>query len=322
MHCSLYIPDFFSAGNSAPANRLESAETLIAKGRRKRKPAAAAEAWLLERFGARPQRGWPVAPYTLLADGGVPENHFWMRADPVHLSVGLDGVGLDGAALELTQGEADALAGTLNRHFGDALAFHALRPERWYVRLPGAPDIETTPPSAAMGTSIGDKLPSGADATRFRALMNEAQMALHEHPVNVEREARGAPSVNSVWLWGGGVLEAPQARPCSVVLANDPLARGLARAARIPERPLPRDGRMMLAGLPAEGVALAVLDAPPSPALERDWFEPLLAALREGRVGMLSLCFSSRSSLLEVETVRSDLRYFWRARKPLEAWLA
>lgn len=322
MHCSLFIPDFFSAGNPAHAHRLESAETLIAKGRRRRKPAAAAEAWLFERFGARARRGLPVAPYTMLADGGVPEDHFWMRADPVHLSVGVDGLRLDGAALEVTRVEADALAGALNRHFGDALAFHALRPERWYVRLPAAPDIDTTPPSAARGASIGDKLPSGADATRYHALMNEAQMALHEHPVNTEREVRGAPSVNSVWFWGGGVLEAPQARSYSAVLAHDPLARGLARAARIPDRPLPRDGRAMLAALPAEGVALAVLDAAPSPALERDWFEPLLAALREGRLGMLSLCFSGRSSLLEVETVRADLRYFWRARKPLEAWLA
>src|SRR5262249_11360457 len=239
MHCSLFIPDFFSAGNPAPSNRLSSAETLIAKGRRRRKPAAASEAGLFERFAARAQRGWPVAPYTLLADGGVPEGHFWMRADPVHLSVGLDGLGLDGAALEITQAEADALAATLNRHFGDGPAFHALRPERWYVRLPAAPDIDTTPLSAARGTSIGDKLPSGADATRFRALMNEVQMALHEHPVNAERDARGVPSVNSVWFWGGGMLHAPQARPYSAVIAHDPLARGLARAARIPERALP-----------------------------------------------------------------------------------
>ena len=146
-------------------------------------------------------------------------------------------------------------------------------------------------------------------------------MALHEHPVNSEREARGAPSVNSVWLWGGGVLEAIQARPYSAVFAHDPLARGLARAARIPERPLPRDGEAMLSGLPAEGVVLAVLDAQPA-ELEGDWFEPLLAALREGRIDMLSLCFSGRSALLEVETVRSDLRHFWRARKPLQAWLS
>jgi len=322
MHCSLFIPDFFSAGNPVPATRLACAETLIAKGRRKRKPPIAAEAWLLERFGASSQRGWAVAPYTLLADGGVPSEHFWMRADPVHLSVGLDGLGFDGAALELSRAEADALAGALNRHFGDAPAFHPLRPERWYIRLPAAPDVDTTPPCAVRGSAIGDKLPSGADATRFRALMNEVQMVLHEHPVNAEREARGAPSVNSVWFWGGGVLEAPKARPYSVVLANDPLARGLARAARIPDRPLPRDGRAMLAALPAEGVALAVLDSPPDPGLERDWFEPLLAALREGRIDMLSLNLSWKSSLLEVETVRSDLRHFWRARKPLQAWLA
>jgi hypothetical protein len=322
MHCSLFIPDFFSAGNPAPANRLACAETLIAKGRRKRKPPTAPETWLLERFGVSPQRGSAVAPYTLLADGGVPDEHFWMRADPVHLSVGLDGLGFDGAALELARAEADALAGALNRHFVDAPAFHALQPERWYIRLPAAPDVDTTPPRAAKGSAIGDKLPSGADATHFRALMNEVQMVLHEHPVNAEREARGAPSVNSVWFWGGGVLEAPRARACSVVLANDPLARGLAQAARIPDRPLPRDGRAMLAALPAEGVALAVLDSPPDLRLERDWFEPLLAALREGRIDMLSLNLAGNTSLLEVETVRSDLRHFWRARKPLQAWLA
>jgi hypothetical protein len=321
MHCSLLIPDFFSAGNPGPASRLASAETLIARGRRKRGPPTDAEAWLFGRFGAKPQRGWPVAPYTLLADGGTPRGDFWMRADPVHLSVGLHSLGFDGAGLALSRAEADALVAALNRHFGDELAFHPLQPERWYLRLAVAPDIDTAPPAAARGTAIGDKLPSGADATRFRSLMNEVQMLLHDHPVNTEREARGAPSVNSVWFWGGGILEAPKARPYSVVLARDPLARGLARAAGVPERTLPRDGAAMLAALPPEGVSLAVLDASPA-ALERDWFDPLLAALREGQIGMLSLVLPGRDALLEVETVRSDLRHFWRVRKPLQAWRA
>lgn len=322
MHCSLFIPDFFSAGNPPPAIRFASAETLVARGRRKRKPPTKAEAWLFERFGARAQRGCPVAPFTLLADGGVPGDDFWMRADPVHLNVGLEGLALDSAALVLTRAEADALTAALNRHFGEGPSFHAPRPERWYARLSCAPDLDTTPLSAARGGVIADKLPSGADATSFRALMNEMQMLLHEHPVNAEREARGAPTVNSVWLWGGGVLEAPKTQTYSVVLAHDPLARGLARAAGIPERPLPRDGGAMLAALPAEGVALVVLDALPGAELERDWFKPLLTALREGRIGMLSLSLPGRGSLLEVETVRSDLRHFWRARKPLQAWVA
>ena len=322
MHCSLFIPDFFSAGNPAPANRLACAETLIAKGRRRRKPPIAAEAWLLERFGASPQRGWAVAPYTLLADGGTPEGHFWMRADPVHLSVGVGSLSLADASLEISSSEAEAFTASLNRHFSGVLAFDPLRPQRWYARLPEPLDVDTTPPSAVLGGPIANSLPSGAEAMRLRALMNEAQMLLHQHPVNTEREARGTLAVNSVWFWGGGTLAAPEARPFSMVLAEDALARGLARSAGIAERSLPAGAEAMLAELPPQGRTLAVLGSPQAAALERDWFEPLLAALEGGRIGMLSLVLGGGNSMLEVETVRSDLRHFWRARKPLRSYLA
>ena len=85
MHFDLYVPDFFSAEGVPPADSLAAAETLIARGRRKRIASVSPEAWLFGRFGVERQRDWPVAPYTLLADGGAPERHFWMRADPVHL---------------------------------------------------------------------------------------------------------------------------------------------------------------------------------------------------------------------------------------------
>jgi hypothetical protein len=322
MHCSLFVPEFFSSKSAAPAARLAAAETLIAKGRRKQEAPIARDAWLFERFGIRRQRDWPVAPYALLGDGGAPGGYFWMRADPVHLSVGRDSLALDGNALEVSRSEADAFAATLNRHFGDALAFHPLRPERWYVRLAAAPEVETMPPSAALETAIGDKLPSGAEGMRFRALMNETQMLLHEHPVNTAREARGAPAVNSVWFWGGGTLVAPAARPFSIVLAEDPLARGLALAAGTPERRPSGKAEAMLSALPPEGTALIVLDPQHGAELERDWFGPLLAALRDGRIGMLSLHLAGEDALLEVETVRSDLRYFWRTRRPLQRYLA
>ncbi|MBB5204281.1 hypothetical protein HNQ51_001595 [Inhella inkyongensis] len=38
----------------------------------------------------------------------------------------------------------------------------------------------------------------------LRRLQNEAQMLLHDHPVNQAREAQGRLRVNSVWLWGSG----------------------------------------------------------------------------------------------------------------------
>ncbi len=301
----------------------------MARGRRKRIASISPEAWLFGRFGVERQRDWPVAPYTLLADGGAPERHFWMRADPVHLRVGRDSLGLaDSAAFEVSRAESEALVDTLNRHFGRAMLFYSTRPARWYVRLEKAPDMQTTPAAAARGAAIDEKLPSGPDAMRFHALMNEAQMLLHEHPVNAERETRGEPALNSVWFWGGGVIAAAKDRPFSTVVGDDPLARGLALAAEIPVRPLPKDAGSVLAALGDEGLALVVLDAAREAqlrarraALERDWFGPLLAALRSGRIGMLTLQLCGADSLLEVETVRSDLRYFWRRRKPLSAYV-
>lgn len=195
------------------------------------------------------------------------------------------------------------------------------------MRLEKAPDMRTTPPAAARDAAIDENLPSGPDAMRFLALMNEAQMLLHEHPVNAGREARGDLPLNSIWFWGGGVIDAAKARPFSTVIGDDPLARGLALAAGIPARALPKDADSVLAALEDEGLALVVLDAPRKAqlrerrtALERDWFLPLLAALKSGRIGMLTLHLCGADSLLEVETVRSDLRYFWRRRKPLSAY--
>jgi len=152
-------------------------------------------------------------------------------------------------------------------------------------------------------------------------------MLLHEHPVNAGREARGEPALNSIWFWGGGVIDAGRARPFSMVFGDDPLARGLALAAEIPARALPKNADSALAALGDEGLVLVVLDAPREAqlrerrtALERDWFAPLFAALKSGRIGMLTLQLCGADSLLEVETVRSDLRYFWRRRKPLSAY--
>jgi len=330
MHCHLFIPDFFSA-EGEEADRLGAAETLFAKGRRRRLAASSREAWLFERFAVPKQRDWPVAPYTLLADGGAPERDFWLRADPVHLRLGRDTLTFaDSAAFGVSRAESEALVETLNRHFGDAMLFYPLQPARWYVRLQEAPDMHTTPPSAAREETIEGNLPSGPDAMRFHALMNEAQMLLHEHPVNAEREERGEPALNSVWFWGGGVIDAAKNRPFSTVFGDDPLARGLALAAGIPARALPKDTGATLAAAGDEDVALVVLDPPRSAAghsrerraaLERDWFGPLLAALQSGRIGMLSLSLPGADSLLEIETVRADLRYFWRLKRPLANYL-
>src|SRR6195256_2047391 len=259
MHCELYIPDFFPRDGLQRAESAAAAETLIARGRRRRTALVSREAWLFGRFGVPRQRDWPVAPYTLLADGGEPGPHYWMRADPVHLQVGRDSLGLsDNTAFEVSRAESEALAEALNRHFGQTMLVYPLRPARWYVRLEKAPDMQTTPAAAARGAAIDEELPAGPDAMRFNPLMNEAQMLLHEHPVNAGREARGERTLNSIWFWGGGVIAAAKARPFSAVIADDPLAQGLALAAGIPVRTLPKDASSVLAALGGEGIALVV----------------------------------------------------------------
>src|SRR2546430_884920 len=97
---------------------------------------------------------------------------------------------------------------------------------------------------------------------RFHALMNEAQMLLHEHPVNAEREARGLPALNSIWFWGGGVIAAAKARPFSAGVARDPLAPGPPPAPGNPAHALPEDAESLLAAPGGEGGAPGGLGAP------------------------------------------------------------
>ena len=69
-------------------------------------------------------------------------------------------------------------------------------------------------------------LPSVEAAADTLRLISEIEMALHEQPVNMERQVRGQPPVNSLWIWGGGY--APERRELQVppMYADDPLLRG------------------------------------------------------------------------------------------------
>ncbi len=315
---------------------LDALETLLARGRRAQVPARRPEQWLMERYGVERQRDWPVAPFSLLGDGGAPGTGAWMRADPVHLRIERNQLVLaDHNAFRVSREEAEALAEGINAHLGDRLVVHALRTGRWYARLPDCPDIETIPLRAARGGAIDALLPRGPESMAWHALANELQMLLHAHPVNAARESRGEPPINGVWFWGAGRLSPPAARPFQHVASDDPLARGLAQASGAEARELPPGAQAWLADSGDSGVALLVLDALACASdygdaeawreglmgLEQAWFAPLRRALASGRIGMLTLHLLDEAQAIEVEASRSDLRYFWRRRKPIGHWL-
>jgi hypothetical protein len=220
----LLVPHLFPSARlleiAAQDLRLPALETVLARGSHQAYTDEGIEAAVCQALGIDRQQDWPLAPIALQADGGDPGTEYWLRADPVHLGVMRDRIVLaDSQVLELDQAEADALAASIHGHFGDSFSPLALQPRRWYLRLPHTPQLSTTPLSCATGCDIDPLLPRGPDASRFRALLNELQMLLHDHPVNLRREARGQLPVNSLWLWGGGVL--PKVRPGTLKVATD-----------------------------------------------------------------------------------------------------
>jgi hypothetical protein len=165
-------------------------------------------AQLLRHFDLLP-RGWPMAAITRQRDAGDAVLHQWLRADPAHVRADMTGARvLAIGELGLTQDEAQALVAPLRPLFGDlGFQLSAPVPSRWYVAMPVEARLPTfSPPDQVLGDDLFTHLPDGPDGRRWRALLNEAQVLLHNHPVNEARVAAGKPAVNSLCFWGAGRL--------------------------------------------------------------------------------------------------------------------
>jgi hypothetical protein len=318
MHAELVVPGLLGGGDGP---RVPALELLFARGRRKDADLQTLEDWVREAFELGGD-AFPAGALSVLASGASAGAEAWMRADPVHLRVMQDrAVVMPAEALELSADEARALCEALNGHFA-GMEFTPFQARRWYARLPQTALIDAGHPLQSAGR---DAEPPAHAA----ALLTEAQMVLHAHPVNEAREARGAPPVNSLWLWGGGRAVSARARWQSVA-ADDPAVLGAARLAGARHRSLPGSAGEWLERVPEDGRQLAVLDVLRAPLafgndvteeiarLERDWFAPLLAALRAGRIGMVTIHVPDAAQAVSFETIRGDLRRFWRRRKPIK----
>jgi hypothetical protein len=250
--------------------------------------AAGRRALLARHFRLLPKNAWPVAALTREADASDAAGAVWLRADPCHVLPDINGARLlaYGESLALSRADVDALLPPLRPLFGDAgFPIDAPTPSRWYLRLPaGATCPGFSEPDDALGTDLFDHLPGdGAEGRRWRALLSEAQVLLHNHPWNARRVEQGKPAVNSLWFWGGGTLPDRVESAHTRYAGSDEVGISLAHAARILAPPAARFE-------PGEGdVAFDLVGARDLAALERDWLLPALAALREGRLDALEL---------------------------------
>lgn len=125
----------------------------------------------------------------------------WALMTPVHLSVGSDGVDvLPPAALDLSESDAAQLVATLRELWPEdqGWQWRLLDATHWAIGHATALDgLEAASIERAAGRPIEPWLPQSRVLRRWQ---NEAQMLLHGHALNAQREARGQHAVNSVWI--------------------------------------------------------------------------------------------------------------------------
>ena len=155
----------------------------------------------------------------------------WMAAvDPVYLEPRLDHLFLHAIAPgDLRPRDLRALFDHLQSTLaGDGDTAFARVGRYAYLRADqGFPTAALS--AAAVDQRIpNDHMPTGSHADRFRQVLSEIEMALHEHPVNLAREAAGRFPVNSLWLWGGGLPASPAGNAPALprLFASDPLTIG------------------------------------------------------------------------------------------------
>ena len=243
-------------------------------------------AQLRRHFQPLPDR-WPVAALTRQLDAGDAVGAIWLRADPCRIQADINGARLldHGDTLDLDAQDVAQLLPALRTLFGDAgMPIDAPAPTRWYLRLaPSTPLPAFTAPDDALGDDVFEHLPEGSQGRRWRSLLTEAQVVLHNHPWNAQRMAAGRRPVNSLWFWGGGELPDQVRSPHARAHCDDELAAALAAAAGT-RAPLPPRFDV------DDGDALFDLSAQRDlQALERDWLQPALAALAGGRLASLVL---------------------------------
>nr|WP_314632869.1 hypothetical protein [uncultured Janthinobacterium sp.] len=287
------------------------------------------EAWLAHALGLAPAANGEAAQAAFAVQamrgyGLAPEpgaRYFLLH--PAHLAIARSHISLeDLRQLNLSETDGRALFDIARPYFdeiGQPLAYGDAG--TWFMRADAWSDLQCATPDGATTQDLSVWMPEGEHARAARRLQNEVQMLWHEHPVNAAREERGLKPINSFWLWGGSQAAAGPAR-CAASLhvadASGWLA-ALAEPARRQASPSSvlahqGDAIVVLGGLTEAaqaqewGMWLQQLQA-----LEAHWFAPLLAAVKDGRLGQLRLVLSHRDAWLDCATSKHAQRKFWRA---------
>ena len=231
-------------------------------------------------------------------------------ADPVYLEPRLDHLCLHTLRdPEISKAELRALFDHLQEVLSEGSGYGFARlGHHGYLRSETAIATADVDAESVDGLVPNDFLPGGDTAATFRGLLSEIEMALHDHPVNVERELQGKVPVNSLWIWGGGNAPEVQDLPHPPLFADDPLLRGYWESVSGSVDTWPGTIESCLEAS-AEGFVAVVPPEEPDAGSLQACLHELRDALLHRRLGCLKLIFADGIRA----TVRPSHRLrFWR----------
>ena len=192
----------------------------------------------------------PIAPILLLGQSDLAVNPREEIAclQPVHLHATRDHLILMAQSeIDLTANESDhllkAVLPFIEEDFQNTILFQGQRD--WFIPAGPFASLATHSIDQAHGRNIDWWMPRDTNeigiAKLWRKLQNEIQMLWHIDSVNAEREQRGLPSINSLWISGIGKLADIQTpdlfRSTTQIYGEHPLLPGLAKYLGIPQQP-------------------------------------------------------------------------------------
>ncbi len=223
----------------------------------------------------------------------------WFCADPVHLAVGLNDITLTQQITDLSGDDIRQCIQALNQHFEqDGYQFVAGTKHQWHLLMHSELMIETTPLNEVIGKNIAPFLPV-SNNLNWKAIQNEVEMILHALPMNQAREAKGLPTLNSLWFYGAGKSRIDEKDTISHVYGGaENNGEIIAYAAGSQYQQLPDDAATLL-NEQAEKVFL-ILDQLVDPASYDDvetyqsqltfidkYLEPLIKAWDSGKIKLI-----------------------------------
>ncbi len=341
---TLWVPDLLNplrikeASDALSTLKLPALQTLLAKADRfaaKSQPLDEQASYLFHQPKALAKAAIMASVEFEDYDPGV----FWLRVDPVQMIADRDSLVLiPGADLGITEAESKALLEAFNEHFAqDQVVLEYATAMAWYLRIKQPVDIKTHSIESVAYQPVNERYPSGNAASYWRQLLNETQMLFYTHPVNESRREQGYPEINSVWVWGEGILDhsAVVERKDAMIWSEELYLKGLAKVSKAQQMPSPQsyqawlntqavlepsnsnikhhlirlDGLSDSLGLMQQSDWLSALQT-----LEADWLVPLQQALKNQQIGSLLLDFGNH---YRYHLKPGHLRRFWRLKKSL-----